>query len=285
MEAIMKLSYLALPVVVGAAACSSSSSSKPAIDAAVPSDEIVIVTGEGPPLAADEYTQIPVTLERGFVCLDEGVGSEMVLAEVAGLEGEQVVIVSQGDCQYDLLYRSTGGDKILSSAPGGYILAEATHLLATTTTTVCASNAHHVANGDERLVETVSIQCWARGSDGEFAALPDAVPPSGDYAAWVDSLVPDEANEGQFVLTWLHDFSFQFLNVSDEGRPETDGTYTTQLSFDGSALTAVATAQLSPSVLGEAPEVSEWIPTDEERQLAGGIFDIDDGECANGCLP
>jgi hypothetical protein len=256
-----------------------------------------VLVGEGPPPTVDEITPVTVTMDRGFVCLDEGVGTELVIADVEGTApdsavGDQVVIVSDGDCLYDLVYRTNSEDIPLSDDPGGYILASAKRFTEPDATLICASDVLHLPGSEEpneRLVQSVVVRCWARLGAAPFVALPDAVVPEGansgdssEHAAWIDDV---SFLDGTYRVHWLRDFSFQFLNMSDVGRPATDGAYRTELSFDGSTLTAGATTQESGSVLGPPPETGEWTPGPDEKTMADGLFNITDGECADGCLP
>jgi len=253
---------------------------------------INLLTGEGPAPEVDEVTPIPVTIDRGFVCHDDGVGSELTIAEVDGAVGDRLVIVSTGDCFFDLVYRTGSGDLPLSAAPGGYILAVAERFTESDVTLICASDVAHIPGtneANERLVQSVVIRCWARSGVAPFVALPDAVVPEGaedgdssGYAAWIDDLTVED---GTYRLGWIRDFSFQFLNMSDSGRPATDGRYKTILSFDGQNLTSGESILESESVLGAPPASGEWIPSPEEKAMADGLFNITDGDCQDGCIP
>jgi hypothetical protein len=104
------------------------------------------------------------------------------------------------------------------------------------------------------------------------------------YAAWVDSITPVGDTQDQWSVGWKRDFSFQFLNISDAGRPPSDGAYATALGFDGEVLVAGVTTKLSDSILGEPPTASAWSPSVEERGMLDGLFDIQNGPCVDGCL-
>jgi hypothetical protein len=67
------------------------------------------------------------------------------------------------------------------------------------------------------------------GTLTSFSVSTLAVPPATDWAAWGREFKPHPTRANAYVLEWAYDFTFQFFNMSDNGRPSTDGLYETVL--------------------------------------------------------
>lgn len=214
-----------------------------------------------------EYSERPVTPLREFRCRAELVTGETVIEEVEGAAGEAVAIVPTGpDCNYDLIYRAGTGTAPLSAQPSGYLFAGATRF-PDGVRLVCASELHHAVSAGIGTMDQVPIRCWASATTSGFAAAV-AVEGSSEYAAWVRALKPHPMRSGAYVLEWTRDFSFQFLNMGDTGRPATDGVYETVLVWSGSTLTAEAPVKISDKTSPfDGTTVDPFTPTAEEAAL------------------
>ena len=204
--------------------------------------------------AAGETEPIPV--DHSFQCDSGAVGAELDVAEVAGAHGH-VSIRPAGDCTFDLLHRSAPGAtaEVLSAAPGGYLLVAAASG-PTGETVVCGSNVHHEADPEAasaggaatfRRSTSVPLECASlRGH--QWARTRTVVAAEPTWAAWIVDVVAGPEPH-RFRIRWIRDASFQFLNVTDRGRPPTDGLWETAVDLDGSGLTVRTTQQLSHSVV------------------------------------
>ena len=174
---------------------------------------------------------------------------------------------ASADCRFHLVYRAGGQVSALSSQGAGYLLVVAKRF-DDGVRVVCASEVAHRAgaSGAIREVETVPVRCWASATLS-FTASTVSVPPTTEWAAWVRELKPHPTRAGAYVLVWAHDSTFQFFNMSDNGRPSTDGLYETVLEWSGTALTSEpatkASERLNPF---DGAATQEWSPTPEERK-------------------
>lgn len=187
-----------------------------------------------PPPSPPTPPEPMITPVREFTCTPNGVAAEQAVAGVAGTSGDQLVIrQTAAPCQYDLLYRSaSGGDTVLSSQPSGYLLAAAADRV------VCASPiAHHPVSlgAANHVIDAVPLDCALRSTTGTWLPMQHVVNPSG-WAAWVNSVSRVDADT--YTVEYLHDFSFQFANIGNLGRPANDGIYQQTLQIVGSTLVA-----------------------------------------------
>lgn len=175
-----------------------------------------------------------ITAVREFTCTPNGVSAEQPVAGVAGTNGDQLVIrQTASPCQYDLLYRSTtAGDTVLSSQPSGYLLAAAADRV------VCASPiTHHPASAGaaNHVIDSVSLDCALRSSAGTWLPMQHLFSPT-SWAPWVNSV--NRVDADTYVVEYLHDFSYQFANIGNAGRPADDGIYQQTLQIVGDTLVA-----------------------------------------------
>jgi hypothetical protein len=231
-----------------------------------------------------EPAELPVEVYRKFSC--ESVGDEMVVADVENEPGAQVVIKPTADpCTYHLVYRESAGDETtLSMDPAGYLQTIA--ILHDGLVLVCVNRIDHTPLDDGsnlHYIDGASIACAVK-ADGAWSALTPVVVPKGEWAAWVKDLNPVPDKSGVYTLRFAHDFSYQFMNMSDSGRPEDDGLYdvTLDLGADGvSASDAVKVAdKQNPFLDGEA---GSWEPTEEEQEEMSEYIDFSEGDCPDGC--
>ncbi len=248
--------------------------------------EIELLTD--PPLPPPpEGEELPIEVVRTFDCVPEGVGAELALTEVIGDPGAVVAIrpSAASECQYDVFYkRKDGTEQKLSQRPSGYIFAAGLRT-ADGTTVVCINDLAHRAEGGRRFVDTVKIECSV-GTRDTFTPLTPVVVPDGAWAAWIRTLAAKDGEGQTFSLRYVRDFSFQFFNLSDNGRPATDGVYEATLKVDGrGGLSTGGNAikvETRTNPLAEMP-VEQWAPTEAEKSELEGIIDFSDGPCPEGC--
>jgi hypothetical protein len=215
---------------------------------------------------------------REFTCDRTAVTAETALRPVAGADGESLAVAPTGEpCTYHLLYRDAhGGVQRLTDKPALTIIAHAQRFADTgnvQTRVVCASPMDHRASSTKstdstlanRILQGAQLLCTTDRGAG-FAKLAKLVDGGNDYAAWIVDLaavpVPAAAHDGDddgdddgkadlraFAATWVRDSSFQFFNLSDAGRPATDGVYQTTFTVDARGkVRAGATIKLSSSI-------------------------------------
>ena len=246
---------------------------------------IVEATGEIEHLPAGE--ELPANLVKTFNCLPKQVGDEMVMAKVKGQDGDQIVIRPSGTeaCHYDLIYRSVdGAEHVLSGTdPSGYLFT-ITQQSAGDLILVCVNNIqHHPLDGAVHEIDEVAIDCAAR-VNGAWTPLQAVVTPDGPWAAWIRSITPDEFDFNRFRVTFAHDFSYQFMNLTDNGRPEDDGLYEVVLDVTSDGIKtneeAIVAETLNPLAGGQ---FSGWNPTPQEEIDYAEFMTMGDGPCPNGC--
>lgn len=227
----------------------------------------------------------PVRRFKGFTCDDEAVVGSQPINEVTGLSGAEIVIRATDEpCQFDLLFRQRQkNDQLLSSGPGGYLLV-AGGAAPSGDVIVCASNIVHSAapNGGAaaRRITSVPLECAIRHS-GRWTSLTKVADGGGDWAAWISEIAVSQADPKLFRVTYKRDFSFQFLNLADQGRPRTDGSYELQLrrTSDGKLVT-VKSSKVSAKTYDPASVTQQgWEPTADELKEAAPYFKMDEGKC------
>gem|GEM_PF-6752843 len=246
---------------------------------------IVEATGEIEHLPAGE--ELPANLVKTFDCLPEQVGDEMVMAKVKGQDGDQIVIRPSGTeaCHYDLIYRSVdGAEHVLSGTDASGYLFTITQQSAGGVILVCVNNIqHHPLDGAVHEIDEVAIDCAAR-VNGTWTPLQPVVTPDGPWAAWIRTVTPDEIDSNRFRVTFAHDFSYQFMNLTDNGRPEDDGLYEVVLDVTSDGIKtneAGMVAETQNPLAGD--EFSEWNPTPQEEIDYAEFMTMGDGPCPNGC--
>jgi hypothetical protein len=110
------------------------------------------------------------------------------------------------------------------------------------------------------------------------------VPGDSAFAAWVGHVTPVPATSGAFTLRYVRDSTFQFFNVSDNGRPASDGVWDVPLTVVGQAVVAGPAVQVSSSVQVDPPTSDLWVPTAAELADYSAFMGFDAGACALGCL-
>jgi hypothetical protein len=242
----------------------------------------------GDPIPAGQ--ELPVEVVRNFECLEQGVGAELVVAPVVGADGDVLAIHPSGaaGCQYSLVYKAADGTVTpVSSSGSGYLFAAAVRQGATTL--VCGSNIRHRAEGagQTRYVEGVTIECAVKsgGAAGPFGPLTPVIVPDGSWAAWIRTLEVDAAHAGSFRLRYVRDFTFHIFNLSDNGRPASDGIYEVVVTIDGTRPHADVAAKLSDKTnpLAGGTPFEEWKPSDEDKAIMSEFIDFSEGPCPNGC--
>jgi hypothetical protein len=192
------------------------------------------------------------------------------------------------DCKYQLLHRAPdGAETPLALTPSGFLFVAAFRTRGGADV-VCVNDLRHSdGGGGERHLDAVVIACAARPPGGAFGPLTQVVVPDGAWAAWLRTLAERDGADGRLALRYVRDFSFQFMNMSDTGRPETDGVYELglRLGADGS-LTAEPGAPAKVSArtnpLAEAP-VEPWRPDRTDEGQLREVFDFGEGACVEGC--
>jgi hypothetical protein len=176
-----------------------------------------------------------IAVVREFTCDPLGVLPEQPVAQVAGTAGDELVIVqTESPCQFHLVYRSaSSGDTTLSAAPAGYLLAAGADRV------ICASPILHHAELDEaHVTDAVPLDCALRSTAGVWQPMQRIVDPGGAWAAWVNSV--ERNDDDTYTVEYMRDFSFQFANVGNLGRPAEDGIYEQTLEIVGDSLVAAA---------------------------------------------
>jgi len=215
----------------------------------------------------------PVEVLRQFSCLEDAVGAQMTLAQVGGSPSEALIIrPSTGSpCQFTFSHRGPSGERLLSNR-GGYLIT-ASARFSSGALLVCAANvAHHPVGDGVHAVDDVPIECAFETTAG-WTSFTQVIFPSGAWAAWPRSVREDGG--GWYTLTYVRDFSFQFANLSDGGRPATDGVYEVSLRPSGGRILFGAPIKVSsdtnPLAAGQA---GMWEPTDAEREAHGDLIDF-----------
>jgi hypothetical protein len=217
-------------------------------------------------------------LIRNFDCYTERVEAEAWLQDFEGAPGEALVIRPAGQpCSFHLVHLAGTVSSPLSSQPTGYLVTTARRF-ADGVRVVCASELRSSQVGRSsitRQVDDVSIRCWASATTS-FQTTVMAVTAGPDWAAWVRSLEPSTTQSGVYVLTWARDFSFQFLNMGERGRPTTDGLYQTVLTWSGTSLIAGAATQTSTlSNPFSGTPITTWTPTADEVTRFSPYFEFE----------
>ena len=129
---------------------------------------------------------------------------------------------------------------------------------------------------EHRYMNSVTYECAARIS-GEWTALSPVVTPDGDWAAWANAISWDVDGDSLFSTRYSHDFSYQFLNTGNLGRPDADGLYEIQVRRDGERLVVIETEKVSDEVNPSPSDdgtFESWEPTPEEIDDLGDVIDF-----------
>ena len=217
-------------------------------------------------------------LDRTFDCFPEGVRDGAPVGQVAGLEGAFLSLrTASPTCQFDLVFHgSDGAQTVISDAPDGYFFAAARRLPSgdvVACVTAIQHRAHDAAEPAKRFIERTRIRC-ARQIGDDWMPMVDLISPDGPWAAWLDpetfgdsAAIPGDDGRGQFALLYARDFSFQFLNTVNTGRPGEDGMYRQDLDLSDGGLTALGAPVRVGDISANVPtdeDASDWTPTEEE---------------------
>ena len=249
---------------------------------------IPMLDGGTPPSIDGGTPPLLVERVRALDCDPAAVGAEMTVAEVSGSTGARVVIRPFGDeCAFHLLHRSTEGVYTsLSSSPSGYLIVSAQRF-SPDAALICASNVLLTqVSGARYEASSVGVECWADRGAG-FGPKHVVVVQDTERAAWVHAVEAEDLGAGIFSLTYAHDFSFQFMNMADNGRPSEDGMYKVTLDIpNASTINVQDVTKISDTsiIVKETPDENGWEPTPEDLERYP-FMDGDDGPCADGCLP
>ncbi len=223
---------------------------------------------------------------REFRCRADAITKLTTVAKVEGSDAEIAIKPDGVDCVYQLVYRSGQSEQVLSTQPSGYLIAAGSRV--GDRTIVCASRIDHSpdpqGSAGARLINSVTVECAAHraGSWGPLLTVVNA--PSAEWAAWVVGAAP-VADSASFELGYVRDFSFQFLNLANRGRPPTDGIYTTRFTLD-SAVAIESSVQTSTEVTpAKLVKQEPWEPSAEQKSRFGKYMGFGEGSCAapTGC--
>jgi hypothetical protein len=200
-----------------------------------------------------------IEVVREFTCVPPSTNDDDILFALEGRSTESVAIRPEGnDCQFALILKRPFGDVTLTGQPGGYLLGTSdgqagrgalcvsniVHGLDTAGSNVSPSSTAH-------RIQRVDLECSVELAPNQWSRLFTVVQGGSDFAAWPSWVAFDES-KSQWVAGWVRDFSFQFLNISDRGRPETDGVYETAFTITQDQLVLGATRKVADQVASES---------------------------------
>ncbi len=247
--------------------------------------------------ATSPETQTPFKVVRAFRCRPAAVSALADIAEVDGQKGATVAITPvDSECHYDLVYRAApdATPVVLSRAAGGFLWAIAGRA-PSGRVVACASDIQHradsggvAATGElARTIDSVRLSCAARADDGHWGPFTTLVDTDGTYAAWALGLEQSDARADGFRVAWVRDVSFQFLSLTDVGRPSTDGVWTTDFVAHADGTLGIGASRRVGAIMGgvEGSEGGAWLPTASEKTALGDAIDFGDGACGGpaGC--
>ena len=234
---------------------------------------------------------VPATLDGGgdglkvvkeFFCYEKAVAATQPIAAVRGLSGAELAIrPTDKPCVFDLLFVADGKSEVLSSSPSGYLLAGA-GVTPSGETVVCASNVVHAPYNDAggHAILGVRLECAVK-RDGAWGAMTTLVDGGESWAPWIADIQATPDKPGVFKAIYKRDFTFQFLNLTDDGRPKTDGLY--EVAFtrgDDGRIEPGAITKLSDKTNGKAKVTQEpWNPTAKELEELAPYVKRDKGRC------
>lgn len=222
-----------------------------------------------------------VNVVKGFDCSPEAVGAGETIGDLP--DGSSLWIEPAGSdaCHYNLFYDSGSARQQLSTKPGGYMFALAWES-PSGDLAICGSNIHHTqVDGMLREITDVTLECAFR-VQGLWTDLIEVVQPDGAWAAWPRSLGLAEGSNDTIELDFVHDSTFNMLNLSDAGRPDDDGLYRIAFKLEADGFRVSAPMHMTESIMN--PFNSDgWAPTEAEKVEMSGVIDFSDGDCPNGC--
>jgi hypothetical protein len=240
-------------------------------------DRSMISCPEPPAVGVPELAS-DLAVDRLFDCTMDGVDDAVPMGTVADLEGAFFSLrPADGPCSFDLVFNDGAGvQTVISQSPAGYLFP-AGKRLPSGDVVACVNVIQHQAREPEstqRHIQRVSIAC-TRQTAGTWDPMVPIVVPDGPWAAWLHpksfgnpAAIPGDDGNDQFPVMYARDFSFQFLNTIDTGRPGTDGYYRQNLELRDGRLGRLGPAERVTSI-GEGsvgPENADgtWEPTEAE---------------------
>lgn len=217
-----------------------------------------------PPSLEDKDLESPpprtgLEVVREFTCVPPSSNDDDVLFSLEGRSTESVAIRPQGsNCQFALILKRPSRDLVLTNRPGGYLLgvsdgqpgrgalcvSNIVHGIDTAASNVASTSMAH-------RIQRVDLECSVELAADQWSPLFTIVQGGSDFAAWPSWVTFDDSRK-QWVAGWVRDFSFQFLNISDRGRPETDGVYETSFTISQEQLVLGATRKVADRVASES---------------------------------
>jgi len=202
-----------------------------------------------------------VERQTTFTCNPAGMGAEPVVWRSDDGDARLVLEAAGGPCNYHVFYESGGARQQLSDSPSGYLLTVAAARPGPGGDVVaCITDIDHApSGGSQHEIDGVSLACAWR-LDGAWTTLTRLVSPD-DWAPWPREITlhPDDT----ITVRYVHDFTFQFMNLSNDGRPPEDGLY--ELRYDLRAAAELSDEQVSPDVVSRGDEMQDFVPTEDER--------------------
>jgi len=214
-----------------------------------------------------------------FQCDPSWVGPEQEIGDTAG-PGSVVVRPSANACDYNLYYVDGTGETQLSTSPAGFLTASAIETQAGELV-VCATRIDHhadpaaeyAAHDDPALplhfMDEVAVECSRRNALGLWSQPELVVAPGSAWAAWLQEVRLDD--EGTVHVDYTRDSTFQFLNLTNNGRPSDDGIFSAELEGGGLGVTGTETLR---SDVHDAGEIDTWIPTEDEQDALEDVIDF-----------
>ena len=246
---------------------------------------IALLTGcdsdsETAPGPAPTSTTPPAEVIKNFECDEKAVTKPTPISDIDGVSGATLEISpTDTPCQFDLSFKDSDGTRTkLSSKASGYLLgvggkAPNGDIL------ICVSNIQHgldpspeEANANANRMTNVTVECAVRKGKN-WSALSTIVDGKGKWAAWTGTVSVAQDGSDTYRVNFIHDSTFQFLNMYDEGRPDADGAYTADFTRSGSKLVLSKTAKVSDSILKRTP--AGWQPSDDDKKAAAPYVDFE----------
>ena len=248
-----------------------------------------------PPDKRGAAPPLETTIERHkeFTCVRDGIQGITDINDVDGRDGDVLAIEPTGtDCKFSLLYKPGGGGVVKLADEGGYLIAVG-GVAGNGQAIVCASNIAHrpaedgksdVPNEFPHQIEEVFIECTSFDGNA-WSPMVRVVEGGSEWAGWVLSLKP-ASDSGRYQLRYTRDFSFQFMNIGDNGRPTDDGIYDVFLEITPQGPGIVRAQKVSELTNPPGAATSEgWEPTQAELAEHAPYFRPNTGRCPapNGC--
>ena len=253
-------------------------------------DRSMISCPEPPAVGVPELAS-DLAVDRLFDCAMDGLDDTVSMGTVTDLEGAFFSArPADGPCLFDLVFNDgAGAQTVISQSPAGYLFPTGKRL-PNGDIVACVNVIQHRAHEPEstqRHMERVSIAC-TRQTAGTWGPMVPMVVPDGPWAAWLHpksfgnpAAIPGDDGNDQFPIMYARDFSFQFLNTIDTGRPGTDGYYRQNLELNDGRLARLGPA-FRVSSIAEGSMASDvdanWEPTEAEiAEFEAFIEEMPDG--------